>query len=78
VLRESIDAGLANREQAMAYAMRFGRGIDSGLADRFVEMYVNDLTCDVGDEGRSAVEELLRRAEEIGAYEQPVRVEFVD
>jgi 1,4-dihydroxy-6-naphthoate synthase len=77
VLRESIEAGLANRRNAMAYAMRYGRGLDEGLADRFVGMYVNELTCDYGDEGRQAVEELLRRAEEIGAYERPVRVEFV-
>ena len=56
---------------------QFGRGLDLELADRFVGMYVNELTCDYGDEGRQAVGELLRRAEEIGAYEQPVRVEFV-
>ncbi len=40
-------------------------------------MYVNERTCDYGDEGRQAVEELLRRAEAIGAYNDPVRVEFV-
>ena len=40
-------------------------------------MYVNRLTRDYGDEGRQAVEELLSRAERIGAFEQPVRVEFV-
>ena len=40
-------------------------------------MYVNELTCDYGDEGRSAVEELLRRGEAIGAFPEPVRVEFV-
>ncbi|HEX6700477.1 MAG TPA: MqnA/MqnD/SBP family protein [Gaiellaceae bacterium] len=77
VLRESIAAGLANRRKAMAYAMQYGRGLDDALADRFVGMYVNDLTCDYGDEGREAVQELLKRAEAIGAYEQPVRVEFV-
>ena len=77
VLRESIAAGLANRRKAMAYAMQYGRGLDDALADRFVGMYVNDLTCDYGDEGREAVQELLRRAEAIGAYDQPVRVEFV-
>jgi 1,4-dihydroxy-6-naphthoate synthase len=77
VLRESIAAGLANRRKAMAYAMQYGRGLDDALADRFVGMYVNDLTCDYGDEGREAVQELLTRAEAIGAYEQPVRVEFV-
>jgi len=77
VLRESIAAGLANRRKAMAYAMQYGRGLDDDLADRFVGMYVNDLTCDYGDEGREAVQELLERAQAIGAYEQPVRVEFV-
>jgi 1,4-dihydroxy-6-naphthoate synthase len=77
VLRESIQAGLANRRRAMAYAMQFGRGLDEDLTDRFVGMYVNDFTCDYGDEGRQAVRELLRRAEAIGAYEQPVRLDFV-
>jgi 5,8-dihydroxy-2-naphthoate synthase len=78
VLRESIQAGLANRRDAMTYAMKFGRGLDEGLADRFVGMYVNDFTCDYGEEGRQAVRELLRRAEAIGAYEHPVRLEFVE
>jgi 1,4-dihydroxy-6-naphthoate synthase len=77
VLKESIEAGLTHRREAMRYAMRYGRGIDDGLADRFVGMYVNELTCDYGDEGRQAVRELLRRAEAIGAYSDPVRVEFV-
>jgi 1,4-dihydroxy-6-naphthoate synthase len=77
VLRESIEAGLAHRRDAMRYAIRFGRGLDDALADRFVGMYVNDFTCDYGDEGRQAVRELLRRAEAIGVYREPVRVEFV-
>jgi 1,4-dihydroxy-6-naphthoate synthase len=77
VLADSIRAGLENREEAMAYAMRFGRGLDAELADRFVGMYVNELTQDYGDEGRAAVGELLRRAEAAGAFSEPVRVEFV-
>jgi 5,8-dihydroxy-2-naphthoate synthase len=77
VLRESIQAGLDNREEAMEYALRYGRGLDTELADRFVGMYVNELTCDYGEEGRQAVRELLSRAEKLGTYEQPVRVEFV-
>ena len=77
VLRDSIQAGLDNREEAMEYAMQFGRGLDTELADRFVGMYVNELTCDYGDEGRQAVRELLSRAEALGTYEQPVKVEFV-
>lgn len=61
VLREAIDAGLAHRDQAMAYAMGFGRGIDVETADAFVSMYVNDLTLDMGDRGRAAVTRLLGR-----------------
>jgi 1,4-dihydroxy-6-naphthoate synthase len=77
VLRESIAAGLESREEALSYALRFGRGLDARLADRFVGMYVNRLTEDYGDEGREAVAEFLRRGERIGAFERPVRVEFV-
>ena len=77
VLADSIAAGLANREEAMRYALRFGRGLDSELGDRFVGMYVNELTQDYGEEGREAVRELLRRGEAIGAFESPVHVDFV-
>jgi 5,8-dihydroxy-2-naphthoate synthase len=77
VLRRSIRAGLEHREEALAYAQRFGRGLDEALADRFVGMYVNELTEDYGEEGREAVAELLRRGEQIGAFERPVHVEFV-
>jgi 1,4-dihydroxy-6-naphthoate synthase len=59
VLREAIDAGLANRDEAMRYAMGYGRGIDAATADEFVAMYVNDLTLDMGERGRRAVTELL-------------------
>ena len=77
VLAESIRAGLGHRKEAVGYAMQFGRGLDDALADRFIGMYVNELTQDYGDEGRQAVRELLGRAESIGVYDQPVRVEFV-
>jgi 1,4-dihydroxy-6-naphthoate synthase len=62
VLGEAIRAGLENRREALEYARQFGRGIDPETADRFVEMYVNELTTGYGDEGRRAVSELLRRA----------------
>jgi len=77
VLSESIQAGLANRHEALRYAMQSRNGLDDGLADRFVGMYVNELTCDYGEEGRDAVRELFSRAEAAGAYGAAVRVEFV-
>jgi 5,8-dihydroxy-2-naphthoate synthase len=77
VLAESIRVGLANRREAMRYALQFGRGLDFELGDRFVGMYVNELTQDYGDEGREAVRELMRRGEAIGAFDRPVTVDFV-
>jgi 1,4-dihydroxy-6-naphthoate synthase len=62
VLGEAIQAGLDNRDEALAYAERFGRGIDRETADRFVAMYVNERTTGYGDVGRRAVAELFRRA----------------
>ena len=76
ILRESIDAALEHREEALEYALGFGRGMDSERGDRFIDMYVNELTRDYGDEGRLAVQELLSRAEAAGAYDVPVRVQF--
>jgi 1,4-dihydroxy-6-naphthoate synthase len=77
VLAESIEAGLSSRTEALAYAMQYGHDLDSALMDRFVGMYVNELTQDYGDEGHQAVRELLERGERAGAFDAPVRVEFV-
>jgi 1,4-dihydroxy-6-naphthoate synthase len=62
VLGEAIRVGLEHRDEGLAYAERFGRGIDRDTTDRFVAMYVNELTVDYGEVGRRAVRELLRRA----------------
>jgi 1,4-dihydroxy-6-naphthoate synthase len=77
VLREAIQIGLDNRADALEYALQFGRGIDAAVADRFVAMYVNEMTKEYGDEGRKAVTELLRRGEALGAFPDPVQIDFV-
>ena len=77
VLGEAIQCGLDHRAEALEYAVQFGRGIDAAVADRFVSMYVNELTQDYGREGRQAVIELLRRGEAIHAFPEAVEVEFV-
>ena len=64
LMAASIRAGLENRAEALAYARRFGRGIPLDDADRFVAMYVNDLTLDMGDRGREAVARLLGKEPE--------------
>jgi 1,4-dihydroxy-6-naphthoate synthase len=77
-LRASLRAGLEHREEAMRYAMKFGRVIGTEAADRFAALYANELTCDYGDEGQEAVRELYRRAEAVGEYSGPLRLEFVE
>src|SRR5579862_6452813 len=62
ILSESIDAALSHREEALDYALGFGRGLDSERGDRFIGMYVNEHTRDFGDEGREAIRELLSRS----------------
>jgi len=61
VLLESINAGLEHKDEATAYALGFARDLDFDHATQFIDMYVNELTCDYGDEGRKAVEEFLKR-----------------
>jgi 1,4-dihydroxy-6-naphthoate synthase len=78
LLRESIAYGLEHRSGALAHAEQFGRGLDRGLADRFVGMYVNDRTLDYGEDGRAAVAELLRRGHEAGLIDRAPVVDFVE
>jgi 1,4-dihydroxy-6-naphthoate synthase len=59
VLRDAIDVALTNRDEALGYAAGFGRGIDTRTVDEFVALYVNELTLDMGERGREAVERLL-------------------
>jgi len=77
LLKESIQYSLDHREDALQYAMQFARDMDPALADRFVAMWVNDLTLDYGERGREAVRRLLKEGYERGIIPQPVEVEFV-
>jgi 1,4-dihydroxy-6-naphthoate synthase len=78
LLRRSIKYSLANREDALQYAMQFARDMEPELADRFVAMWVNDLTLDYTDRGRQAVRRLLDEGYEKGIIPNQVPVEFVD
>jgi 1,4-dihydroxy-6-naphthoate synthase len=74
-LKDSIAYGYRHQHEAIPYAMQWGRGIDYSLGERFVKMYVSDLTIDMGDAGRTALELLFRKGHqkglvpEIGAFD---------
>jgi 5,8-dihydroxy-2-naphthoate synthase len=76
LLHDSIEHALTHRKEAVDYAQQFGRGLDKERTDKFVGMYVNDLTLGYGERGRKAVERLMTEAFEKGLIPKPVPVEF--
>jgi 1,4-dihydroxy-6-naphthoate synthase len=78
LVRETVRYSLAHRPEALAYAMEFARGMDPAVADRFVGMWVNEMTVDCGERGRRAVQLFLDRGHEAGLIPHRVRVEFVE
>jgi 1,4-dihydroxy-6-naphthoate synthase len=77
-LRASIAYGLSHREEALRYALRYARGLDTPQADEFVGMYVNHFTLDYGARGRTAVRTLLQRAFRAGIVPADVTPAFVE
>ncbi|MFG0331870.1 MAG: menaquinone biosynthesis family protein [Maioricimonas sp. JB049] len=77
LLKQSIQYGLDHRQEALEYAMQYGRNLDPAKADKFVGMYVNDWTLDFGERGRKAVATLLERGHEAGIIPKPVELEFI-
>ena len=77
ILRESIAYGLEHRAPAVTHSMAHARGLDIPLADRFIGMYVNELTVDYGDRGRAAVHQFLKEAAEQKLIPPITELEFV-
>ncbi len=77
LVRETVRYSLDHRPDALAYAMSFARGMDPSVADRFVGMWVNDMTLDCGPQGRAAVQTLLDRGHAAGVIPMQVEAEFV-
>ncbi|HYV25128.1 MAG TPA: MqnA/MqnD/SBP family protein [Pyrinomonadaceae bacterium] len=77
LLKESIRYSLDNREDALQYALQFAREMDPELADRFVAMWVNDLTLDYTERGCEAVRRFLHEGHERGIIPHEVDVQFV-
>ncbi|MCR4417828.1 MAG: ABC transporter substrate-binding protein [Ignavibacteria bacterium] len=61
-LRESIEYGYKNLNDAVSYALKFGRGLSFELGEKFIRMYVNELTIDMGQDGEKALQLLFDKA----------------
>ncbi|QMU56033.1 MAG: ABC transporter substrate-binding protein [Candidatus Mycalebacterium zealandia] len=73
--RESIEFALSNKDEALDYAMKFSRGIDRAFAEKFVLMYVNKYTVDMGNEGLAAIELLYEKAFEKELAEEKIVID---
>lgn len=76
-LRESIEWAYDNEDEALTYALQFGRGLQRDLGRRFVKMYVSDLTKDMGETGEKALSELFSRAEAAGVVREAPAIELI-
>ena len=74
---QSIKYGLDNIDGALEYAMRFGRGQSKETIRKFIEMYVNNLTLDMGHEGKKALEEMFEMAKDRKMLESEIQIEVV-
>jgi 5,8-dihydroxy-2-naphthoate synthase len=76
-IKKSIQYGLDHRDEGMAYAAQFSRGLDPSQVDRFIGMYVNETTLDYGSDGREAVALILKEAYEKKIIPKQVPLEFI-
>src|SRR5215470_5200610 len=78
IIRESIEYGLAHRDEAVRHSLAYARDMDAKLAGKFIGMYVNEFTRDYGEVGRAAIRKFLTEAHDKGYIDVPVEVEFVE
>lgn len=77
LFKDSIQHSLQNRKPALEYAIQYGRGLTEDLNDRFVGMYVNDRTVEIGEDGEAGFRRLLDEGYKKGILPKVVSIEFV-
>ena len=78
IIRESIEFGLAHRDEAVRHSLPYARDMNADLASKFIGMYVNEFTRDYGEIGRTAIRKFLGDARGKGYIDTPIEVEFVE
>ncbi len=78
IIRESIDYGLAHRDEAVRHSLAYARDMGTKLTGQFIGMYVNEFTRDYGAIGRAAIRKFLTDAHDNGYIDVPIEIEFVE
>jgi 1,4-dihydroxy-6-naphthoate synthase len=76
-LKASVDAAIKKPEAALNAAAKYSRGMDRGVMKKFVNMYVNEYTIDLGEGGRRSAEHLLSMAYERQLIPSKPKLDFV-
>ena len=78
IIRESIDYGLAHRDEAVRHSLAYARDMGAKLTGQFIGMYVNEFTRNYGETGRAAIRKFLTAAHHKGYIDGPIELEFVE
>jgi 1,4-dihydroxy-6-naphthoate synthase len=78
IIRQSIDYGLAHRDEAVRHSLPYARDMNTHLTGQFIGMYVNEFTRDYGETGRAAIRKFLTAAHNKGYIDIPIELEFVE
>jgi len=78
IIRESIDYGLAHRDDAVRHSLAYARDMGAKLTSKFIGMYVNEYTRDYGETGRAAIRKFLTAAHDKRYIDVPIELEFVE
>jgi 1,4-dihydroxy-6-naphthoate synthase len=78
IIRESIDYGLAHRDEAVRHSLPYARDMNTRLTGQFIGMYVNEFTRDYGEVGRAAIRKFLTAAHDKSYINVPIEIEFAE
>jgi 1,4-dihydroxy-6-naphthoate synthase len=66
VVRRSVEYAFTHRDEPTYYMKQHSQELEDEVIEQHINLYVNDYSIDIGEDGVSAVKELMRRAEEKG------------
>lgn len=78
ILKDAIHYAQENRDEAIKYALQYGRGLSASLADKFVGMYVNKATLFMSEREKAGIERLLDMAYNSKLIPQKVTPEYIN
>ena len=78
VLRDTVQYALDHRKEALDHALEYARGMDRKKADKFVGMYVNGYTLELGERAEQAISLMYKLGHQAGLIPVRLEPEFID